>query len=57
VSGIEERYEIHNDDSPREDEGAIDSEQIASSSYEAFEKSGANNTSNRVHGLLLRHLH
>jgi len=31
VSGIEERYEIHDNGSPREDEGAIDSEQIASS--------------------------
>lgn len=30
-AGIMKRYEIHGNDSPKEDEGAIDSEQIASS--------------------------
>jgi hypothetical protein len=52
VSGA--RYEIHADS--KQDEGAIDSEQIAGSFY-GRKKSGAMNTSNLVHGLLLRHLH
>jgi hypothetical protein len=38
VSGIEERYEIHDNGSPREDEGAIDSEQIASSKQKKVER-------------------